>query len=66
MQLTREVRLFRAMFSDRVEVPDINAFKIPFGKEAQEALNPKLSDEESTLQAKSHWRGVMGKPIKST
>lgn len=66
MQVTREIKLFRAMFNDSVKVPDLNEMKIPFSKEAQEELAPPLSDEESTAVTKSHWRSVMGKPIKST
>lgn len=67
MQVTREIQLFRRMFSDGVTVAEsLNEMKIPFSPEAQESLKPKLSDEESTLQAKSHWRTLMGKPKKST
>lgn len=67
MQVTREIKLFRAMFNSSIEVPkSLNELKIPFSQEAEEAIKPKLSDEESTLQAKSHWRSMMGKPIKRT
>lgn len=67
MQVAREIRLFRAMFNSQVNVPpSLNELKIPFSQAAVEELNPKLSDEESTALAKSHWRTVMGKPRKST
>lgn len=67
MQVTREIKLFRAMFNEHIDVPPtLNELKIPFSKAAQEISNPKLSDEESTLQAKTHWRSIMGKPIKRT
>lgn len=67
MQVVREIKLFRRMFNESVQIPKtLNEFKIAFSQEAQEQQTPKLSDAESTALAKSHWRAIMGKPIKST
>ena len=67
MAVIREIRLFRRMFNSEVKVPDtLNELKIPFSEEAERELNPPLSDEESAALAKSSWRAIMGKPLKST